>query len=1242
MFAFRPLEMLERKIIPRHMPNIQIQLNPPVVNLDQVEPDTKVEPIEIIPLNLKIVDKRRSSAIDRTEILDRLRNKSAVQVIDENIQKKMEMKMPEVEMKMPEVPEVEMKMPEMPVKTTKRLVIRPPVEEIAPMETTPVITAEEDAAILQELEEITKTTYTVEPEPVISEQVISETAEVEPIVIKRRGKRKPADVVAAAESEPDVDLTTAVIRTQVVSDRLPKERERVIIKAPTYYMSNRKIFIQKLTEMFKPYQDEILANAESVSCSSQGTSGNFDLLTHQKIVRDYLNLYTPYRGLLLYHGLGSGKTCTSIAIAEGMKSNKRVFIMTPASLKMNFFSEMKKCGDYLYKKNQYWEFISIDGNPDYVGILSKALSLSTEYIREHGGAWLVNINKESNYTVLSQDEQRQVDTQLNEMIRSKYTDINYNGLNMKKMQALTGDFSRNPFDNAVVVIDEAHNFVSRIVNKIKKPKSISYMLYHYLMSATNARVVLLTGTPIINYPNEIGILYNILRGHIKTWTLPIKWEKTSKLNTETILGMFDDSKLKTYDYVSYADNKLTITRNPFGFVNAKKRGALKGTRKIVKPTKMVGSGSKNRKTAKRRPQETFAPKMSFTEMEIEPDAQIAPELQKGFNLDDRYYNGGASEDVFDRYNGVYLDETGNITDAQFISEVVKILKSSKNGITVAEKNIEVVNNKALPDESDEFLKMFVDTDTGNAINMNLFQRRILGLTSYFRSAQEQLLPRYEKTETGDIYHIVKTGMTPHQFGVYEKIRKDEADREKKAKKMQRTQASKEDGLYNIATTYRIFSRAACNFTFPESIVRPVPIIKENEEVNENAFDVMTEQPEDVDDETEKVETVITDSEASKYAKRIERALADLNVHIDGTKVSKFLSKDALPIYSPKFAKILENLSSPENEGLHLLYSHFRTIEGIGIMRLILLANGFAEFKLQKTSTGWEIVETEEDAGKPRFVLYTGTESAEEKEIIRNVYNGSWEFVPQNMNAQLRARAENNNYGEIIKLIMITSSGAEGINLKNTRFVHITEPYWHMVRVEQVVGRARRICSHQDLPENMRTVKVFLYVSTLTEEQKTNEKNIELRIRDVSRLDKKTPLSTDESLYEIASVKQRINNQILTSVKESAVDCNIYSAQKSSKDSEEQLVCYGFGKIESNQYSSYPTFEKDQNVKEGLDVKKIHWRGVKITFNGYDYALNKQTNEVYDMNSYVRAVNTGSEPVLVGRLVQENGQYKVVR
>ena len=74
-------------------------------------------------------------------------------------------------------------------------------------------------------------------------------------------------------------------------------------------------------------------------------------MTHQKLVRDYMNLYTPYRGILLFHGLGAGKTCGSIAIAEGgMKNDKKVFVLTPASLKTNYFEELKNCGDPLYKK----------------------------------------------------------------------------------------------------------------------------------------------------------------------------------------------------------------------------------------------------------------------------------------------------------------------------------------------------------------------------------------------------------------------------------------------------------------------------------------------------------------------------------------------------------------------------------------------------------------------------------------------------------------------------------------------------------------------------------------------------------------------------------------------------------------------------------------------------------------------------------------------------------------------------
>ena len=50
--------------------------------------------------------------------------------------------------------------------------------------------------------------------------------------------------------------------------------------------------------------------------------------------------------------------------------------------------------------------------------------------------------------------------------------------------------------------------------------------------------------------------------------------------------------------------------------------------------------------------------------------------------------------------------------------------------------------------------------------------------------------------------------------------------------------------------------------------------------------------------------------------------------------------------------------------------------------MILLKNGFGEFKIKKTGESWNIVEDEENEKKPKFVLYTGTETAEEKEIIR--------------------------------------------------------------------------------------------------------------------------------------------------------------------------------------------------------------------------------------------------------------------
>ena len=273
--------------------------------------------------------------------------------------------------------------------------------------------------------------------------------------------------------------------------------------------------------------------------------------------------------------------------------------------------------------------------------------------------------------------------------------------------------------------------------------------------------------------------------------------------------------------------------------------------------------------------------------------------------------------------------------------------------------------------------------------------------------------------------------------------------------------------------------------------------------------------------------------------------------------------------------------------------------------------------------------TPEEQERPCFALYTGTETPEEKEIIRNIFNSKWKNVPKSITDQLMRRTTNNMYGEVIKILMITASGAEGINLRNVRYVHITEPYWHPVRTEQIIGRARRICSHIDLPEELRTVDVFLYIMRFTARQiaSDNDESLNIRMNDKSKTDGITPMSTDQSLYEISNIKERITRQILTAVKESSFDCMIH-ANASSK---ERLNCYSFGTgvgYESLAYQpNIASEEDDARLKLNRETKKMVLR--KLVVNQKEYAEDPQTNIIYDMELYK-----------MGNLV-ERGRRKII-
>ena len=669
-----------------------------------------------------------------------------------------------------------------------------------------------------------------------------------------------------------------------------------------------------------------------------------------------------------------------------------------------------------------------------------------------------------------------------------------------------------------------------------------------------------------------------------------------KVSQETLIKLFKSYSISNdiIDYLQYKSttNILTITRNPFGFFSYSLRGKETSTN--------------------------------------------------------------------NEYKGVTRGDDGNVSDSDFIEIISKILQD--NNIKIVSKSIEVDTFNCLPDTFENFSSFFINSSnrerskqgTGNSTqlkNMKLFKNRILGLTSYFPDIDE-LLPKYNRSTD---FYVKKIEMSEFQFSIYEEARVLERKIETNQSKKQKMKAGS-DVFEESSSTYRIFSRAFCNFVFPKpDIFRPMPkdgnelssVV--NETIDQNLLDAavdlkleskdslvkttgksnrdeITEEEMELDELASEFSDAEREDISLSYEDRIKDALKQLDENRE-----KYLTPEKLNIYSPKFLNLLENILEPSYNGLHLMYTQFRTLEGIGVFSLVLKANGFTQFKIKKDGD-WRLDIPINEMGKPKFVLYTGTETAEEKEIIRNIFNGDWEFVPPSLKNELEKMSSNNLYGEIIKLIMITASGAEGISLKNVRYVHLTEPYWHPVRLEQVIGRARRICSHKDLPKELQTVEVFLYLMTFSQNQLESGDYRELRLKDKSKIDNTTPLTSDEALYEISTIKENINKEILKNVKEAAIDCNIHN-EISGKDN---LKCFTFGSVNKDKFSYVPSISQEESDTIS-DINKTTEKvtAVKVLIPEIgDVAFDKKTGKVYDLDSYKK-----KNPIQIGTLVSTFNEAK---
>ena len=316
-----------------------------------------------------------------------------------------------------------------------------------------------------------------------------------------------------------------------------------------------------------------------------------------------------------------------------------------------------------------------------------------------------------------------------------------------------------------------------------------------------------------------------------------------------------------------------------------------------------------------------------------------------------------------------------------------------------------------------------------------------------------------------------------------------------------------------------------------------------------------------------------------YKESVRRAMEKLD-----RERTQFLQLDTmnpsarLQTYSPKLDHMIRRIDL--SKGSNLVYSQFKTVEGLGVLGIALKANRYVEIKIEGSDASPIFSEETEAsfrkgpaAKEKRFITFTGEGSKDRRALILNLFNGNLSKLPTDMRMILEESGYNerlNQYGEICWVIGITGAGAEGISLKCCRSVHIMEPYWNNVRLDQVKGRAIRICSHKDLPYKDREVEIYTYYTVFSEEQMRGDQ-IDFSIRDADK-DRITGriMTSDENVYFVGKRKDEINQKLLTIMKETAVDCNLNAADN---DGVQCMNLYG----RPDQYLFDPNLEVDKII-----------------------------------------------------------------
>jgi len=747
----------------------------------------------------------------------------------------------------------------------------------------------------------------------------------------------------------------------------------------------------------------------------QGTSQDLDQLMvekcsqgvktsdTQKLLKNFLSPYTPYRSLLVYHGVGVGKTCASIMIAENYKNelekkNKKIFIILPPSIQENYKRQIIDISKISSPNKKIQKQCTGDTymTPKFIQKLKKLKLPNGKHNMEEIQR-LANKLIDKNYVFLGYEKFVHIITKIEEMVLKRNPETRRKkGAELKKIrQNLVKKKIQDLFSDSLIIIDEAHNITAKDEG-FKKGKDDPYQRpIEEENDFTNLE-------DIEEIEEEIKDNTNSQEGggRSKKDEFDLESELTSN-STEKNSGSFWDEETDTETILS-SDNMTTL---------ADKENYQEKIGKQFPPT-------------------------------IKKVLQTAENIKLVLLTATPMFN--TAEEIVDLVNLLLLNDGEPLLDKKEIF---------KNG-DLTRKGKEIFKNK---------ISGYISYLRGeNPVN---FPQKLDPLPEdglYLKKYPSYDVNGNKLTTKIKFLKTVECEMSSVQWTVYQKF----------------FETRKEEGNYFDTVGLQV-----CNLVCVDNInLQKEDIFAINNYYGTKGFNN------------------IINSDVKKNKVKLA---------FKNDKVKELFELSNLHHISIKLQKIIQGIE--KSKGICFVYSQFLW-SGIFPMAIALELLGYSNYG------GSNLLPSSYKIPKKKITVTLENGEKVERNMKYLIIKGgsSEDFDKYKKNDEI-----NNMDGSLLKIVLGTKAAGEGLNIYHVREVHVLEPWFHLNRLEQVVGRGIRNCSHTNLPAEERNVSVFLYTVT---EPKT--KNRQMRE------------TLDMKLYRVAEEKIGKIGKVMEIVKSASIDCHL--------------------------------------------------------------------------------------------------------